>query len=312
VSSAPVAASFPALGSTAVVAVTKSEVLAHARAMLAEDLTTLDLACSRFRPDSELVRVNAHAGESIHVSALLAAALRVALDAAEMSDGLVDPTLGVQLRAAGYDRTFSLVRERGTWRIAPASPRTVSWQDIELNDADGRLRVPQGLELDLGATAKAWAADQAVQRIAADLGSGALVSLGGDIAVAGVAPPEGWAVQLAEDHEAPLSGQGPVVAISTGGLATSSTGVRRWHTDHGDAHHILDPRSGRSAVTPWRYVSVAAATCVDANVASTAAIVLGEEALDWLAVRGLPARAVRRDGSVAMVGAWPADEVRAA
>jgi thiamine biosynthesis lipoprotein len=311
VSTAPAAAAFPALGSQAVVSVTQPGLLDEARTLLAADLDALDLACSRFRPDSELVRANAHAGERVRVSSLLAQALRVALQAAQASDGLVDPTLGAQLRAVGYDRTFTLVRERTAWRFVAAPAPTVSWRDVELDDERLLLLVPAGLELDLGATAKAWAADRAAARIAAMAGCGALVSLGGDVAVAGQAPAGGWPVRIAADHAAPLSGPGPVVAIVGGGLATSGTAVRRWKTDRGDAHHILDPRSGLPAGTPWSHVSVAGATCADANVAATAAVILGDAALDWLAARGLPARAVRHDGSIAVVGAWP-DEARAA
>jgi thiamine biosynthesis lipoprotein len=307
----PAAVSFPALGSTAVVAITRRELLDDARALLAADLSALDLACSRFRPDSELTRANASAGDTVRISKLFAHALRVALEAARRSDGLVDPTLGTQLRVAGYDRTFALVRERETWRFEPAARAGSSWRDVELDAEQLLLRIPAGLELDLGATAKAWAADQAAHRIAAALGAGTLVCLGGDVAVAGTAPPGGWPVRLAEDHAAPLAGPGPVVGISSGGLATSGTSVRRWRTELGEAHHILDPHSGRPAVSPWSYVSVAAATCADANVASTAAVILGEAALAWLAERELPARAVRHDGSIALVGAWP-EEARAA
>jgi thiamine biosynthesis lipoprotein len=290
---------------------THAELLAEAQAMLTDDLAALDLACSRFRPDSELERANARAGARIAVSELLAAATRVALNAAGASDGLVDPSLGSQLRAAGYDRTFALVRARDSWRVVSAPGRAGSWRDIELDEEQLTLRVPRGLELDLGATAKAWAADRAAERIAAALGAGTLVSLGGDVAVAGKPPPGGWPVRLAEDHAAPLDGPGQVVAISSGGLATSSTAVRRWRTDRGEAHHILDPRSGEPAYSTWSHVSVAAASCTDANVASTASIILGEAAVEWLAARELPARAVRLDGSVVAVGAWP-HEARAA
>jgi len=309
-SEAPVTASFTALGTTAVVVVAEPAALEEARALLAADLAAVDAACSRFKPDSELAWVNAHAGAPVSLSCLLAQAVRVALDAARSSAGRVDPTLGAQLRAAGYDRTFALVRERDGWRVGPAASRGPAWEGVELDDDERLLLVPDGIELDLGATAKAWAADRAARRIAAAAGTGVLVSLGGDVAVAGPAPDGGWPVRIADDHAAPLESPGPVVAISSGGLATSSTVVRRWPTDEGEAHHILDPRTGRPAVTPWRSVSVAAASCVDANVATTTAVVLGEPALEWLAVRELPARAVRRDGSVVTVGGWP--EERAA
>ena len=170
------------------------------------------------------------------------------------------------------------------------------------------MRTPSGVELDLGATAKAWASDHAARTIAEQTGCGVLVSLGGDIAVAGDTT---WPIRIAEDHTAPLDGHGPVVSIESGGLATSSTTVRRWRTDEGEAHHVLDPSTGRPATSCWRTVSVAAATCLAANVAATAAIVLSRSATCWLEDRRLPARLVSADGEVEVVGGWPADQVAA-
>jgi FAD:protein FMN transferase len=131
-----------------------------------------------------------------------------------------------------------------------------------------------------------------------------LVSLGGDIAVAGDAPRDGWIVGLADAHDAPPE-PGSSVAITSGGLATSSTTVRRWERGGTTHHHILDPRDGRAAPEVWRTVSVAAATCVDANIASTAAIIRGEAAPSWLEGLGLPARLVRTDGRVERTAGWP-------
>lgn len=308
---APATASFSALGTTAVLAVTDPSSLEGARELLRARLDEVDLVCSRFRADSELSYVNARAGFATEVSASLFRAIRAALSAASLSDGCVDPTLGAELQAAGYDRTFALVRERESWRVAVRPIRRSSWQDVRLDDEQRLVFLPRDLQLDLGASAKALAADDAAVAVAAELGTGALVCLGGDLAVAGETPDGGWSVLIADDHAAPLESGGPTVAVSTGGLATSGTAVRRWTTDGGDAHHILDPGTGRPAETPWRSVSVAAATCFDANVAATAAVVLGDAALAWLAARQLPARAVRRDGSVAVTGGWP-DEVQAA
>lgn len=306
------AVSFRALGTTATVVVTESTSLATAAELLRERLEAVDRACSRFRADSELTWVNAHAGTAVSVSPLLARAIRCALNAARASAGCVDPTLGSQLRAAGYDRTFALVRERGTWRIAAATPSArASWPDVRL-DEHRTLFVPEGVELDLGATAKALAADDAACAIAASIEAGVLVSLGGDIAVAGPGPVGGWSVRIADDHAAPPAEGDPTVAIATGGLATSSTSVRRWQTDRGEAHHILDPRTGLPVATPWRTVTVAAANCVDANVAATAAFVLGTEAVKRLAAARLPARLVRRDGSVTRVAGWPSEKSFAA
>lgn len=301
--------SFSALGTTATVAVTDDTQLDSAVDILAAELWSIDLACSRFRNDSELTRVNEDAGTAVEVSDLFAAALRVALDAAETTNGLVDPTLGAHLRGVGYDRTFALVRDREHWTIVPRAPSHELWREIELDDRS--VRLPTGCELDLGATAKAFAADRAAERIARITGSPTLVSLGGDIGTAG-APDGGWCIRLADDHAAALDAPGPCVCIESGGLATSSTTVRRWRTSSGDAHHLLDPRTGLPADSPWRTVSVAASSCVEANVASTAAIVLGDSAPRWLAERGLPARLVANDGGAVHVFGWPTDELATA
>jgi FAD:protein FMN transferase len=297
---------FEALGTTAVVSVTDAGALNEAHDLLVEDLAAIDRACSRFRDDSELVRANARAGTPVRIGPLLAEALRIALNAAKESNGLVDPTLGAYVRAAGYDRTFSLVQERDTWQFRAVPARRPSWGDVAFDEEERTLLIPAGVELDLGATAKAWAADRAATRIAEATGCGVLVSLGGDVAVAGPAPSGGWSIRIADDHAADLDAPGPVIAITTGGLATSGVAVRRWVTDRGEAHHLIDPRTGRPAITPWRTVSVAATSCVAANTTSTAAIVLGEDASAWLVQRGLPARAVRADGSVLTVCGWPA------
>jgi thiamine biosynthesis lipoprotein len=165
------------------------------------------------------------------------------------------------------------------------------------------VRVPQGVVLDLGATAKALAADRAAQRaLTAGSAAGVLVNLGGDIAVAGPAPDAGWPVRVTDRHDAPPLTPGQALTLRSGGLATSSTTVRRWGAD---AHHIIDPRTGRPALSPWRTVSVTAATCVDANTASTAAIVLGDDAPAWLAARRLPARLADHEGRTQTVAGWP-------
>jgi thiamine biosynthesis lipoprotein len=296
-------ATLGALGTTATLVVTDPQQLLPALDTLVAELKAIDAACSRFRDDSELARVNARAGGYVEVSELFLAALRTALDAARTTDGIVDPALGAHLRNVGYDRSFELVRMRESWTIVPLDARRDLWREIVV-EAD-RVRIPAGCELDFGATAKALAADRAAEAIARTAGCGALVSLGGDIAVAGAAPEEGWSIRIASDQTLPLDTPGPCISIEDGGVATSSTTARRWRTDDGDAHHLLDPRTGLPAITPWETVSVAGATCVEANVASTAAIVLGDAAAGWLADRALPARLVANDGGVVHVGGWP-------
>jgi thiamine biosynthesis lipoprotein len=299
--------SFPALGTTATLVVTEGSGLEAARTRLEAELQAVDETCSRFRSDSELVRLNAQAGRWVAVSHRLFEAIEVALRAASATGGLCDPTVGRSLRLAGYDRTFELVRRRDgrTFCVdfAPAS----GWQAVELDRERRRVRIPEGTELDLGATAKALAADCAATGAAEAAGCGALVSLGGDVAVAGEPPADGWVVRIADSHAASPGSPGPVVSIRSGGLASSSTTVRRWHAGEVELHHIVDPRTGRPAERAWRTVSVAAATCVDANAASTSAIVLGPEAPAWLEQRALPSRLVGETGAATCVAGWPAE-----
>jgi thiamine biosynthesis lipoprotein ApbE len=303
-------ASWQALGTGVQVTVTDGRHLAAARAMLEADLAAVDLACSRFRPDSEIVALDrVTGGGPAEVSPLLAEAIAVALRAARLTDGDVDPTVGAAMNAVGYDRDFSLVQKEGP--AVKLTVRTIpGWRQVELDEQARLLRLPPGVRLDLGATAKAWAADRSAARIAAATGGGVLVSLGGDVAVSGQAPDGGWRIRVQDISgrpEDPPTGPSAVVAIRTGGLATSSTAARRWRRGGDILHHILDPRTGLPAAVVWRTVSVAAATCTDANIASTAAIIRGRAATAWLTELGLPARLVDEAGRVHTAGGWPAE-----
>jgi len=299
-------ASWRALGTTVVLRVTDIAALQLARACVEHELQAVEDACSRFRSDSELARVNDAGGRAVRVSPLFAEALELALRAAELTGGDVDPTLGRALELAGYDLSFALV-EDSTRTVSPITLRArAGWRTVALDTRAGTVRVPRGIHLDLGASAKAWAADRAAHGAAASAGCGALVSIGGDIATCGQAPPRGWLVHVTDDHRSDASAPGQTIALLCGGLATSSTTVRRWRRGRHTMHHVIDPRSGEPADTPWRTVSVAAASCAEANIASTAALVRGARANAWLSELGLPARLVDRAGRAQHVGAWPA------
>ncbi|HEY2602361.1 MAG TPA: FAD:protein FMN transferase [Thermoleophilaceae bacterium] len=299
-------ARWDALGSSAAVAVSDAAALPAARAAVEDELAALDVACSRFRDDSELSRLNAGRGRRVPASPLFLEAVEVALRAAALTGGIVDPTVGEALVAAGYSRDFSELR-RGPAELR--AQRVPGWTKVHVDRARRAVRVPPGVRLDLGATAKALGADRAAAAAArAAPGVSVLVNLGGDIGTAGPPLHGGWLVRVADDHRASADAPGQTLTIAAGGLATSSTTVRRWGPGR---HHIIDPRSGLPALSRWRTVSVAAATCVDANIASTAAIVLGDEAPAWLSERGLPARLVSRNGHVLTVAAWPEELVAA-
>jgi thiamine biosynthesis lipoprotein len=293
-----------ALGCSLRLVVAEPERLDTAWTAVHRVLRDVDRACSRFRPDAELARLNSSPETAVRVSPLLARALDVALEAARLTGGAVDPTVGTAVRLSGYDRDFAVLPADGA-PLHLVARRVPGWRSVEFDRGRRLVRLPRGVEIDLGATAKALAAD-----LAADAaGSPALVSLGGDVAVRG-APPEGWRVQVGEDSGAPIADGEEVIAIQAGGLATSSTTVRRWRRGGVELHHIIDPRTGLPAEAPWRTVSVAARTCVDANTASTSAIVLGDGAVAWLEAARLPARLVDRAGYVRRVAGWPEPAVR--
>jgi thiamine biosynthesis lipoprotein len=301
---------FRALGTTVDLLVTDPDQLLVAELILRSELRAMDEACSRFRTDSEVSRLR-HRSGAITISPLLAEALRVALRAAALTGGRVDPTVGQAVEQLGYDRDFDDIDRHSAVPVLPHGP-VPGWRQVLLDTARHQLVLPHGMLLDLGATAKALAADRAATTAALATGCGVLVGLGGDLATAGQPPCGGWRVTVGEDHAHTDPERDPVLGIVSGGLATSSTTLRTWSRAGRRLHHIVDPRTGDIPAPAWRTVSVTAATCVDANTASTAAIVLGHAAVDWLADRGLPARLVAVDGTVRTVAGWPDDQRTAA
>ncbi|MES1246281.1 MAG: FAD:protein FMN transferase [Actinomycetota bacterium] len=297
---------FEAIGVTNEITVDDPAALGIGVEIARAQLASLDEACSRFRDDSEIATLNAVGAAA--VSPLLFEAIEVALDAAVSTGGLVDPTVGASLRALGYDRDFAVVVRAGadpTFELVPAS----GWQSVRLERETRTVRLRFGTELDLGATAKALAADRIADAVHLETGAGVLVSLGGDIAVAGDAPDGGWPILVTDDHKRSAGATGQVVAIAEGGLATSSTTVRRWRAGRVELHHIVNPLSGAPVREIWRTISVAATSCVAANTASTAALVLGTAAPAWLEERSLAARLVRKDGAVVETGGWPSEKL---
>jgi FAD:protein FMN transferase len=309
---AAAAETWHALGTTVVLRLDTSDRgrRAAGRRAVGRELDAIDAAASRFRSDSELSRVNRAGGAWVQIGPLFCDAITLAIRAAKATDGAVDPTLGRDLIELGYDRDWhelDAARDDREHRTTPPprGRRTDTWRLVELDDDPPSVRCPRGVMLDLGATAKALAADRAARAAAAAAGAGVLVALGGDIAVRGLAPATGWRVHVTDDHRSSPDAPGQTVLIGSGGLATSSTTVRNWSLDGERMHHIIDPRDGLPVRSRWRTASVASATCAEANIACTAAIVLGDSATDWLDRHRLPARLVDINGYVQFVGDWP-------
>ena len=301
-------ASWTVWGCAAELTVTDPGSIERAEHIVRAELAKVDAACSRFRPDSELTMLAHSGGRPTPISATLHTFVDAALSAARLTDGAVDPTVGSALVNLGYDRDFDALALSPSQRTAAAVGTATfltraDWTLVRLDD--DRITVPEGLVLDLGATAKALAADRCARAVHDELGTGVLVSLGGDIATRGEYPDSGWRIRVCDGDSEPAT----VVEIgSDTGVATSSTLRRRWLHEGQLLHHILDPELSRPAEPYWRTVTVIAASCLTANTVSTASIVRGSQATAWLAHLGLPVRAVSADGTVTRCGGWPEDE----
>lgn len=274
--------------------------IARGQELASEVLDEVDQACSRFRPDSELSMVGRTPDTDVAISPLLHGAIGVALQAAETTGGLLDPTLGAHLVAAGYDRTFALV-PAGSPDPVSLPLRGGTWKDVVLTDTT--VRLPANTVFDVGATGKALAADLVAAVMEEQLGSDFLISVGGDLRIAGSFAP-GHPVQIGDSLAAIERGDAHGIQLGSGGLATSSITARRWQRQGQQWHHIIDPRTGLPASGPWRTVTAYGHTAVAANTASTAAIILGADAESWLVNAGVAARLVNTDGTVRTTALW--------
>jgi thiamine biosynthesis lipoprotein len=287
------------------VVVTNPADVAEAGTIVRDILAEVDEASSRFRADSELTRRAADFVHGAEASPMLAYLVGAALDAAHMTDGDVDPTLGIELARLGYDRDISALNTGPELAAASIATSVVSrrstWREIALRGT--LLTIPASIQLDLGASAKAAAADLAASRVASQLGCGTLVAIGGDIATSGPQPDEGWNVLVQDTDDDPSQ---QVLLAAGAAMATSSTQKRRWMSGGFLRHHILDPQSGMPATPTWRSVTVAAPTCLEANALSTASIVRGFRAMEWLNGQKIGARFVDLQGRVVTTDDWPA------
>lgn len=293
--------SFAAMGTLNTVVVDEPTALPEAMDIVKSEISEIDRVCSRFREDSELSRLNRGCHDAdIALSPLLEEAIVEALRTAEMTGGLVDLTIGKRVEEVGYTITFRDLPADGP-ALELRVQRAVGWRSLAYDPIGHTVRLPDGVAIDLGASGKAWAADRAAEAVATRLGVSVAVDCGGDIAFRGPHPSGGWPVRVSSDIGAD---DGQDIVVFDGGLATSGTTMRRWRRGGVELHHIIDPATGLPAQTPWVLVSVAAATCVEANAASTAAVIMGERALRWLDEARLPARLVDVNGGVHFAGGW--------
>lgn len=299
----PAHAAFPALGGTVVVGVTEPSILPAAVTHVRARVAAVDRALSRFRSDSELARLERQPGRPQLASPLFLDVLDLACRAAASTDGWFDPTVRDALEAAGYDRSIELIERDGPGPARAAAPAG-RWREIRYDRAIGMVTLPAGVRLDFGGIGKGFAVDDALRDV--PTGGGVLVSAGGDLAVTGPPPDTGWRCDVATTPEGEPE---TAVLLRRGALATSGLGRRQWQRAGEALHHLVDPRTGRPGSSPWRIVTVAAPTCVAAEVAAKVAWLRGDAGPDWIAGLGLVARFAAQSGEVRTVGDWPAPEI---
>lgn len=260
---------------------------------------------SRFRPESELSALNGSPGRWTPVSAVLWAVLEAGLAAAQATGGLVAPTLLDAVEAAGYDRDFA----GGAWaaRGAPGArrpaPRPDLWREVELDARRRMVRLPRGARLDLGGVAKGWAADTIVGRLGGVAPT--LVDAGGDVAVSGpLADGSPWPIAVASPLEP--GAQLDLLLLGAGGVATSGRDYRRWRQGAEDAHHIIDPRTGRPAQTDALSVTVVAPSALAAETAAKATLIRGSAGWEARSTAGVAAALMVLDDTTVLRGpTWP-------
>jgi len=264
-------------------------------------IDAIDAACNRFRADSEISRLNRGDGV-LSVSDTLAHCLVAAQRASELTDGLCDPTVLTSLEALGYDRDFDTI---GVLEDAPVELRPApGFAALRFNQSERSVHKTAQWRIDLGASAKALLADLVAEDIAPT--GGVVVEIGGDVSAKGRSSDGPWVIGIAETLL--ITGDEPRIALENGAIATSSNDVRTWRRGERVVGHIIDPRTGDSARSPYRAATVIDADCVGANAFATAALLWGEDAGWHIAQAGRSARLVRHDGSVEYVGAWPREE----
>ena len=265
---------------------------------------------SRFLPESELSQLNRRAGAYVMVSPLLYNVMEEALEAAQATGGLYDPTLLYQIQHMGYDRSFDTMDLQQNAH-EQESRLGGDWRNIELDRYRQWVHLPVGVGVDFGGIAKGMAVDAALALLREEGITAAMVNAGGDLSVAGTPPgASSWPIAIesrVNEGQSKQENKSPwLVPLQYGSMATSGITRRRWQQGNTLRQHLIDPRTGVSAQNEMESVSVVAARCEQAEVAAKVAFLLGmERGSEFLHNHGLSALLVQRDGTWKTVGSWP-------
>ena len=263
----------------------RAAALAAARAVEAE-ARRIEQKFSRYRDDSVVGQINASEGREIAVDAETAHLLNFAAQCFEVSGGLFDITSGVLRRIWKFDGSDRLATADEIKSVAPF----VGWQKVTWRAP--MIALPPGMEIDLGGLAKEYAVDKALAAVQAITREPALVNFGGDLRVSG--PRKNGARWKVAIESVEASGQLAGLLELAGGAIATSGDARRFLLKNGVRYgHILNPRTGRPVAHAPRSVTVAAATCVEAGMIATLAVLQGKAAETFLKREAVRAWCIR-------------------
>ncbi len=257
---------------------------------------------SRFRPESELNRLNSAGGRPFAASPTLMAVITAARDAAEETDGMFDPTILGALESAGYDRSFELLDLPARDPDRGDAAATWSWRDINVHQERQEVTLPVGCRIDLGGIGKGWAVDRSAQQLATF--DRFVIDAGGDMLVRGCqADGSAWTVGV-QDPTA-LERDLMVLTVADRAVATSSTARRRWQRAGRSYHHLIDPRTGQPSDTDVLAATVVADSVARAEVFAKVAVMLSSaEAVEFIERQAaVQAILVLKDGQIRLCGA---------
>jgi thiamine biosynthesis lipoprotein len=264
---------------------------------------------TRFDAGSELSRLNARAGETVAVSSTLLNAVQAALWAARRSDGLVDPTVIDALERHGYAGSRAGVAPAPLRAaVAAAPPRRAAlarpahaWAGVEIDVAAGTIRLPPGVRIDLGGSAKGLAVDRAAELLAPF--PAFAVDAGGDLRIGG-RDRVSRLVEVAHPLEQRIAHR---FSVTSGAVATSGLRTRTWRSGAGYAHHLIDPARGTPAWTGVIQATALAPTALEAETLAKLALLRGPHAApEILAAHG--GALFLDDGELILAGALAAPQ----
>ena len=269
-------------------------------------LDHLEARWSRFLPTSDVSRLNLACGQPVQVDPATVTLVTTMIEAWRATGHRFDPTTLPALVAAGYvasidDPRCVTILPSGRVHVGGFDEADPTLDDIDVDVAANTVRLPVGLAIDPGGIGKGLAADLAVAHALRSGAAGSMISIGGDISMGGRAPEGGWIVHVEHpDRDRRLIGS---LAVSSGGVATSSIRSRRWRHDGDERHHVIDPSSGAPSGTDLSAVTVIARSGWLAEAHATGAILAGSaHVIEYLDVRELSGLAVTADGRVVTTG----------